>query len=166
MSFDIQKEVKDSKTYLKFSGYVDEESSFPIFNDLSGEVFVNLEEVKSINSVGIRSWIKWFSSFSNVQFTFQACPKSIVMQMNMVEGFLPESASVESIQVPFYSEANDEEFEALFYVGKEIVLEGDSVRLEYKKEEIYPAGGEIELDVSETKYFKFLFKVNNKQAAA
>lgn len=166
MSFSVEKVDKDGKTFFNFVGNIDENASFPIIDTLSGEVWIDLQNVKSINSVGIRAWIKWFSSFEQVNFVFQNCPKAIVMQMNMVEGFLVENSRVESIQVPFYCESCDEDIEMLFHVGREVNIVNGEVELTYDKSSVCPDGSEPELDVNKVKYFKFLLKQNSVQSAA
>ncbi len=164
MSFQMNRELKNGKPLIRFTGQVDEEASFAQFSDLGSEVFIDLAGVSAINSIGIRSWIMWFAQHPNVQFIFINCPKALVMQMNMVEGFLPEKAQVLSMQVPFFCETCDEEKEVLFELGKQIKVNGDSVTLDYKKSDICKADCAIELDVTESKFFRFLLSKNQKAA--
>jgi hypothetical protein len=157
MSFEIQQEQQPSGLYLKFIGGIDEEAQFPELK-LSGRVTIDLSGVSAINSIGIRSWIRWFSALGDgVAIEFIYCPKALVMQMNMVEGFLPAQAKVKSLQVPFYCEECDEEKDVMFEVGKHITIVGDQVKLNYDKATICGGGCDPELDVSEIKYFRFLF---------
>ncbi len=164
MSFQITRETKEGHQLIRFSGQVDEEAKFPEKSDLGAKVFIDLAGVTAINSIGIRSWILWFSQYPNTHFTFLNSPKALVMQMNMVEGFLPEQAEVLSMQVPFYCETCDEEKDVLFELGKQVKVSGDSVKLDYKKSEICKPDCEIELDVTESKFFRFLFNKNSKAA--
>lgn len=157
MSFEIKQEQQPSGLCLKFTGGIDEEAQFPDLK-LSGKVTIDLSGVSAINSIGIRAWIRWFSSLgSGVSLEFIRCPKALVMQMNMVEGFLPANSQVKSMQVPFYCEDCDEEKDVMFEVGKEITIVGDQVKLNYDKASICGGGCDPELDVSEVKYFRFLF---------
>ena len=89
MPFEVKKDQREGKVLLKFRGLIDEEAVFPEVEDLGGDVFVDLEQVRAISSIGIRAWILWFTEQETTSFTFINCPKSLVMQMNMVEGFLP-----------------------------------------------------------------------------
>jgi len=164
MSFQITKENKDGHHLIWFSGQVDEEAQFPEKSDLGDKVFIDLAGVTAINSIGIRSWIIWFSQYPTTHFTFINSPKALVMQMNMVEGFLPERAEVLSMQVPFYCETCDEEKDVLFELGKQIKISGESVSLDYKKSAICKPDCEIELDVTKSKFFRFLFSKNQKAA--
>ena len=166
MSFEIRQESKDGKVHFGFNGYIDEEAQFPSVEGVSGSVVIDLEGVKAINSVGIRSWLQWFQSFSGTEFTFLNCPKSVVMQMYMVEGFLPENSFVQSFKVPYYCESCDEEVDALFHFGKEVKLDGGSVKIDFDSSSICSDGSSAELDANESKYFRFLLKMNVKPAAA
>ena len=165
MSFSIKKDKKDDKDLLSIQGAIDEEAEFPNY-ELSGEVFVDLGQVSSINSIGIRAWVLWFGQFKDkVHFSFFNVPKSVTMQMNMVEGFLPPQSSILSLYVPFYCESCDEEKEMLFEVGKQISIEGDSVKIDYEASKICKPDCEPELDVVESKFFRFLTLDDAKKAA-
>lgn len=166
MSFEAKQESKDGKVYFSFSGYIDEEAQFPDNSDISRTVVIDLENVKAINSVGIRSWLQWFQSFEGAEFTFLNCPKSVVMQMNMVEGFLPSNSFVHSFKVPYYCESCDEEVDALFHFGKEVRVDGGSIHIDFNSSSLCSDGGSAELDASESKYFRFLLKMDGKSAAA
>ena len=165
MSFDITKSQKDGATLFVFSGQIDEEAKFPVVQDVSGQVVMDLNGVKAINSVGIRTWLQWFSSFGDCNFVFENCPKSVVMQMNMVEGFLPPSSTVKSFYVPYYCESCDEEIDQLFTVGKKIKVANGDVKIEFDPTKLCSDGGTAELDANETKYFKFLLKMTVASAA-
>lgn len=165
MSFEIKEEQLDGKTLLKFCGQIDEEAAFPNVKDWGSSMYIDLGQVTAINSIGIRGWIMWFAQLEGVQMTFLNCPKALVMQMNMVEGFLPTQAQVKSLQVPFFCEECDEEVDVVFEVGKEIQVTADGVQLNYDKSKICKDGNEPELDVSEVKYFRFLLPRKENQAA-
>jgi hypothetical protein len=165
MSFEMLRDEKEGKVLLKFVGGIDEDAVFPSFNDFSSEVFIDLNGVSAINSVGIRSWIRWFAEYSSNQFHFINCPKALVMQINMVEGFLPDGASVLSMQVPFYCEDCDEEKDVMLTVGKEIVVSGDQVNLNLDLRQVCGEGCQPELDVNEAKYFRFLVHKTQQNAA-
>jgi hypothetical protein len=165
MSFTVKTSEKEGKTLLQFCGQIDEEATFPEVNDSGKEVFIDLKEVSSINSIGIRSWILWFAKMQTTTFNFINCPKALVMQMNMVEGFLPEKSNVISLNVPFFCEDCDKEIEKLFVVGKEIQVIGDQVSLKYDKTLICESGCNPELDVNESKFFRFLLSKSSSQAA-
>ncbi|MCB0377244.1 MAG: hypothetical protein KDD33_02010 [Bdellovibrionales bacterium] len=166
MSFTIKKEEKDGKPFLIFSGAIDEEADFPQFGPLGPEVIVDLKEVQSINSVGIRSWLIWFTDQKETLFIFEGCPKAVVMQMNMVEGFLPEKSKVHSMVMPFYCEKCDKEIDRLFEVGKQILIQGEDVEVKFDASQICEPGCEPELDINKAKYLRFLVRLEQQNQAA
>jgi len=165
MSFEVKRVEESGKPCFQFCGEIDEEAVFLEVSDMPAEAIIDLKDVSAINSVGIRSWIMWFGQFSSTHFQFVNCPKALVMQMNMVEGFLPVKADVLSLEVPFFCEDCDEEKDILFHVGKEIVVEDGQVKLNYDKTSVCKAGCDPELDVSEVKFFRFLLSKSDEQAA-
>ena len=75
----------------------------------------------------------------------------------MVEGFLPSKAQVASFYVPFYSESADSEENVLFHVGQEVTAAGGAVKINYDPKTAKPGGvDDMEMDVTEGKYFQFL----------
>ena len=70
----------------------------------------------------------------------------------MVKDFIPSNARIMSFYVPYYNEANETEKNVLFVFNKD-----------YTANQLMPLkpvhddkGDEMELDVSEAKYFKFI----------
>ena len=72
----------------------------------------------------------------------------------MVQGFLPAQGRVNSFFVPFYSEESGGEKNVLFRSGQEFSDSGEIKVPSVKDDE----GHEMEMDVVEAKYFKFLKK--------
>lgn len=138
---------------VQMSGIIDEDADFSQ-HPLSSfqNIEFNLEGVKSINSCGIREWIKWIETSSGSQITFEKCPKVIIDQMNMVDGFLPKNGKVLSFFVPYYNESSGAEKNILFNSGVEFVGAQLNPPSDIKDDD----GNEMEMDVIETKYFKFL----------
>jgi hypothetical protein len=155
--FSVNKKQEGDKLIVSFHGHIDEDASFSSI-DLSGSktIIIDLEKVSAINSVGIREWIKWIRSApEGSRITYKNCTKVIVDQINMVSGFLPDSAEVESFYVPYYSEASGVEKMVLFQRG-----------IHFDKGKVLPpqevkddaSGDPMEMDVIEAKYFKFIHK--------
>ncbi len=152
---EINIEKTDRNFKVKVTGVLDEDVDFNLYSLVgASSIELNLENVKSINSCGIREWIKWIRSAIGAQVSYLLCPKIIVDQINMVQGFLPAGAKVLSFYVPYYSEESGEEKNVLFTLGKE-----------YSESSVVPpagikdsAGQEMEIDVVESKYFKFITK--------
>jgi len=132
---------------------IDEDADFSALS-INGaqEVYIDMDGIKSINSCGIREWIKWISEGASARVTYAKCPKVIVDQMNMVDGFLPTYAKVESFYVPYYNEDSGSEKNVLFRYGVEF-REGQVQPPSEVKDE---GGQSMEMDIIESKYFKFI----------
>lgn len=153
--FNVDKKSDGGAAVLSFKGHIDEDASFAGLEfGPENQIIFDLQEVSAINSCGIREWINWIRTApSGSQIIYKNCPKVIVDQINMVAGFLPDNAKVESFYVPYYCESSGNEKMVLFTEGKE-----------FKDGEVFPpedikddeTGEFMEMDVIEAKYFKFL----------
>ena len=152
---DVKMNKAGGQLTVQMAGTIDEDVDFNQFN-LGGNSQVNIEMtgIKSINSCGIREWIKWMGTASGAAITFENCPKVIVDQINMVDGFLPATGKVKSFQVPYYNDDSGSEKNVLFRYGTEFDDSSVNPPASVKDEE----GNEMEMDVIESKYFKFLKK--------
>lgn len=157
MPFEINFKEEAGVIVLSLSGHLDEFVELPeIEVSGKGTIKLDLEKVQSVNSMGIRSWLEWIKNFEGkAHFIFSKAPKCFVMQMNMVEGFLPKGSMVESFYVPFYCETCDNEVNLLVNVATDI-LWGDEISLKIDKKKVCKQDCDIEIDVNEVKYFKFL----------
>lgn len=100
----VVKQEKGDALLVKFSGSIEENVDFA---SLVGPVNtpkmdVVVREVLRINSVGVKSWIKYFQSIAQkgVKLRFLECSTAIVEQINLISNFTCGGA-VESIFVPF-----------------------------------------------------------------
>lgn len=153
--FDMQIDKQGSEWKIKMAGTIDEDVDFGQYS-LTGapKIDLFLADVKSINSCGIREWIKWIGTAGAAPVSYNECPKIIVDQINMVQGFLPSQGRVLSFFVPYYSEESGSEKSVLFSHGKDYSDSGEIKVPAVKDDE----GHEMEMDVVEAKYFKFLKK--------
>ncbi len=152
---DVKLQRTDGKLVVSLAGAIDEDVDFSPYI-LSGNKDIELElgGLKSINSCGIREWIKWLGTTGGATIAFENCPKVIVDQINMVEGFLPANGRVKSFFVPYYNEESGDEKNVLFRYGIEFSEKGLTPPEHPKDSD----GNEMEMDVVEAKYFKFLKK--------
>lgn len=155
MANNIKLKKADNQLHVQISGAIDEEINLSpdLLKGASSLVF-DFSEVTSINSCGIREWIRWLSPHGTSQVVYRKCPKIIVDQINMVDGFLPHSGKVESFYVPYYSDETGEEKQILFTHGKEF----DDANINYPANVMDSKNQPMELDVIESKYFRFLQK--------
>ena len=165
--FKFQQAAGPNGLQLTFEGSIDEDVVFPpVAAGANAAIRIDLQAVKSINSVGIREWLNWIRPLSDAgaKITLARCPKAFVFQLNMVEGFLPKGGVVESFYVPFFCEKCDKESAALFTVGKEATAgaAGPAINFDPKAAKLCSTGApdcNTEMDASEAKYFQFLKKV-------
>lgn len=120
-----------------------------------GNIEFLLLGLKSINSMGIREWIKLMQSMSKAQISFSHCPKIFIDQVNMVNGFIPTNSKVTSFYVPYYNEDLDSEKMILYKLGENYSVNSVQPLENYKDD----SGNEYELDVVKAKYFKFIQSV-------
>lgn len=153
--FELKIDKNEDAAKIAIAGIIDEDVDFSAYN-LSGvnQLEFDLNGIKSINSCGIREWIKWLGTNSKAKMTYLNCPKIIVDQINMVDGFLPENGKVLSFYVPYYNDENGSEKNILFRYGKEFDETGVTVPETVTDE----SGLAMEMDIIESKYFKFLKK--------
>lgn len=153
--FEIKVTKSGANYKVDIGGVVDEDADFNP-HALAGaqNVEMHLGQVKGINSCGIREWIKWVGTSGGAKVTYHECPKVIVDQINMVQGFLPTGGKVESFYVPYYSDEAGSEKTVLFRYGQEFTDNAVNPPAEVKD----PEGNEMEMDVVEAKYFKFIKK--------
>lgn len=153
--FEIKLDKSSPSYKVKVTGVIDEDVDFSQYN-LAGATSVEFQlgEIKSINSCGIREWIQWVSGAGAVPVSYHQCPKVIVDQINMVQGFLPDKGKVMSFFVPYYSDDSGDEKSILFTYGKEYTDSGLAQSPSVKDD----SGNPMEMDVVEAKYFKFLKK--------
>lgn len=153
--FDLKIDKASSPWKVEIAGVIDEDADFNP-HSLAGAPAVEfrLGNIKSINSCGIREWIKWVGTAGSAPVQYFDCPKIIVDQINMVQGFLPATGKVMSFYVPFYCDDSGAEKNVLFTHGKEYNDQGLQGAPEVKDD----SGAPMEMDVVEAKYFKFLKK--------
>lgn len=152
---DVKTEKAGDQLQLTLSGTIDEDTDFnqiPING--ASQIQLKLSGIKSINSCGIREWIKWMSTAGGAAIVWHECPKVIVDQINMVDGFLPQNGKIQSFFVPYYNDEAGTEKNVLFRYGTEF-SEGSVNPPEPVKDE---EGNTMEMDVIEAKYFKFIKK--------
>ena len=161
MSNSIKIKKNGGEIVVNPTGSIDEEVNLTA-DQLKGasSLVIDFADVTSINSCGIREWIRWLSPYASTPIIYKNCPKIIVDQINMVDGFLPNSATVESFYVPYYSEDSGEEKHVLFTNGKEYSDQGIQLPKSVNDSKNQP----MEIDVIESKYFRFLQKKNTKAA--
>lgn len=155
MANNVKIKKNGDQLIIQLAGSLDEEVNLSQERlNGSNSLIFDFAEVTSINSCGIREWIRWIMPHISASIIYRNCPKIIVDQINMVDGFLPNSGMVESFYVPYYSDDTDEEKHILFTYGKEYTENG----INYPESVLDSKKQPMEIDVIESKYFRFLQK--------
>ncbi|MCB0379231.1 MAG: hypothetical protein KDD33_12130 [Bdellovibrionales bacterium] len=160
--FKVTQKIDDNmKTRLQIEGAMDEHSDYgSIEAEFTDEVVFDFGDVSHINSTGIKHWVQWVEKITadrpHLRFVFINCPKAIVDQMNMVEGFLPSNSKVQSFKVPYYCETCDKDTVCTFVAGREYSVENGQLQLTIPDQKCGRDDCEMEPDVVEQKYFRFL----------
>ena len=146
-------EIKLIDKEIFLSGTIDE-TFFEITNSIpiTGAVNFNLKNLVSINSTGIREWIKLMQKMKEAKIQLFECPKVFIDQANMVLGFIPSNAKVMSFYVPYFNEKTETEKNVLFVFNEHY----SAGQLHPLKKVFDEAGVEMEIDIVEAKYFKFI----------
>lgn len=150
---DVKVDKNSGTININMAGTIDEDVDFTQFSlGEAQQIDLELSGIKSINSCGIREWIKWMATNKNAKINFNQCPKVIVDQINMVDGFLPQNAKVSSFFVPYYNDDSGAEKNILFRFGTEFTDSSVNPPAAVKDE----SGNDMEMDIIESKYFKFI----------
>lgn len=91
-------------------GAISEKSELYIYDIRDAKnIDVDMEKVTFINSIGVKNWIFWTAKIpSGCAVRLHKCPFVIISQVNMVLGFLPKGARIESFYAPYISDDGDE----------------------------------------------------------
>lgn len=116
-------------------------------------IIVDLIGVTYINSVGVRSWIRWLQESSKTSpVILENCPVLFVKSLSSIRGMVNRNTKVASFFVPYYDEKYNERKNVLFVAGKDFSPSGKVTlpRILNSNNEV------IEPDVIEETYFSFL----------
>jgi hypothetical protein len=151
----VNSRIEKDNIYLGFTGAIDESFEYANLINPSAKVYnIDFNELKMINSTGIREWIRFIEKLgSNVQFNYFNCPHYVIQQMNMVKGFLSSNAKVLSFYAPYYCEEADQEKQVLLDAKQIVNFKAPVIKMMVDGEEV-----EMEFDGIEEQFFKFLKK--------
>ena len=157
----IEQNASEDKLVVTIEGEVDEDAAFESLNfDGIKHVTINLEKVHSINSCGIRTWFHWIREIpADIQISYEKCPQIIVDQINISKGFLPPRAKVSSFFVPYHCDECGADHSIVLTRGEDFheAQDGSEDWIKVEDVQVCPnCGGEMDIDVINAKYFKFL----------
>lgn len=149
----IIKEQKGNALVVRFSGSIGENVNFEqMIGPVSGELIINCREIPRINSVGVKSWIKYFSSLQakGIKLTFTDCSTAIVEQINLISNFLC-GGTVESIYVPFSCNSCKSEL-----VGRFTIADIKKLQMNFPALKCTKCNGEAVFDDIPEEYLSFM----------
>lgn len=149
----IIKEQKGNALVVRISGTIEESVNFDqLIGPPVPEMHVSCKEITRINSVGVKVWIKYFSSITakGTKLKLTECSVPIVEQINLISNFTC-GGTVESIFVPFSCTSCKTELVGLFRTE-------DLKKLNFKLPEVKcsKCGGRAIFDDIPEEYLGFL----------
>lgn len=155
--FDLPEGPHGKTVKLEFSGNLaNDEIELCQFNfDADTEIQLILNNLTSVNSLGVRSFVNWHKQLSYKNFVIVDAPKCFIDQANMVDSFLPPRIKFKSFFVPYYSEQTEEETNILFEVGINYFKFNNQWKFSFP-EVLDAEKNPMELDIQPERYFQFL----------
>ena len=134
---------------MEVSGWLDGHATLPDLGFVSGTLIINLFELSFINSLGIRDWVNWIKTVrAEKGITLIRCSPPFVRQISILQNFIPEGVTVESICVPYFCDQCEREERQLINIGTGIETLPAEIPCVICK-------GEMSIDVVKNTYFKF-----------
>lgn len=82
----IASESKRVKAIL--AGVIDEDADLSSIVATKGPLILNLSDVQTINSLGVRAWVNFIKDLGSREVWYEECPPAIVRQLNMIPSFM------------------------------------------------------------------------------
>lgn len=151
-----KKNLTGDRLKLELSGEVNHDTKFmEIFGPIPAHLEIDTAGVRTINSVGIREWIKYFTGLrkSGVKLSFTHCSAPIVYQINMFANFI-SADEVRSIYLPFLcSSCSQEQYSLLEIKGQSLAPDWSPANIPCDK-----CSGVAVFDDVPSEYFNFLVR--------
>ena len=152
MDINIQLMQKDDRDYVTYVGPIDAEAEVhltQLLPKLGDKVTFNFQQVETVNSCGVRSWINFMRELQQAgrDIIFEECTSEIIMQINMIP------SSKEKRLLPPCTRVYDEcghEDNILFVNGKNLPDDPDA---ELDAVMCSECGAEMELEEMAEEFF-------------
>ncbi len=162
MSFSFKIESAPTQEIILLGGIIDGDANFSkITPKKSSQLIIDLKDVELLNSLGLRNWVQWVKTLDQYPsgIYLRNCPNVVVHQMNVLNGFMPLQAIVESIVIPFLCESCNTESNYLAVRGRDYkeAMDGEPahILMAFSKK-CENCGENAEADIIPSKYFQFL----------
>lgn len=140
---------------MVLSGYLNELATLPTMKK-EQSLHIDLDAITGLNSIGTRKWCQWISECSNLsdKIIIENCPVIFVKTFNQIADSLTDKCAVNSVKIPFYSEAIDERKMVVLYLGKDYSFDG-LFQIPQVKDS---TGNLMEIDIITENFFNFMKK--------
>ena len=148
----VNKQQTDEGLLVELSGAIEENVHFEqVIGPIKGTLNVNCRGVTRINSVGVKTWIRYFQMLKSQgqPFKFTDCSYSIIEQLNMISNFSC-GGEVESVLLPFSCIKCQNEFVAVCATAD---LKANGLKIPDVKCEKEECGAKFDDDPDEYLYF-------------
>ncbi len=161
MAFSCSETVYNGIRTFQFKGDIDRDAELPI-PIKTGDFFVDLDKVNTINSVGVRKWVSWIGALTkDCRVLLKNCHYPILLQIGTVRGFLPQNSYVISFYLTYFCEELDLEQEILFELDKNYTFDEITIS-EFISTVVDGKTYQYELDTLPQKTITFVKKVTIK----
>ena len=99
----VNKQESSQGLKVELNGTIEENVNFDqLIGPFEGELVVKCRGITRINSVGVKTWIRYFQNLKTQGkvFRFTECPHSVIEQLNMISNFAC-GGEVVSVLLPF-----------------------------------------------------------------
>ncbi len=148
----VNKQQSKDGLVVELSGAIEENVHFEqMIGPFEGTLTVNCREVTRINSVGVKTWIRYFQTLKQQGkcFKFVDCSYPIIEQLNMISNFSC-GGEVESVLLPFSCIKCQKEFVAVCPTSE---LKANDLKIPDVKCEKTDCGAQFDDDPGEYLYF-------------
>ena len=149
-------DIHGSIATYRFIGVIDENFKEADIPRAPGKkVIFDLKDIQSINSIGIREWIKLANDYQDsLSLIYKNCSIAFVDQMNMVPDSIG-NASIQSFYAPYYRECKTCPGEKSCLLDL-VECEQQVQKSEPPQRKCLDCNEELEFDALEESYFSFL----------
>ena len=140
---------------IRLAGEITEDVDFAaIIGDLPNSTVLNCKDVSRLNSLGVKTWIKFFQKEQErgVKLRLTECSPAVVEQINLILNFVC-GGTVESLYLPFNCSKCGKGFVGLYRTEdlKKINLQIPDVTCGH-------CGGSASFDDIHEEYFRFMLR--------
>lgn len=122
---------------------------------------LDLKYTTDISSMAVKSWIQWLRDMPpGCELVLVDCPYSIMNQVSVVAGLVPDNIRCESMILPYYCDTCHKESLVQYEKGKHFKRDSNGgLKIEHPEVSCERPNCKITLDVLEDKFVEFISKL-------